>query len=50
MCDKSVESNPCAMQAVPELFKIQEMCDKAFSKNPFKLKYCLDRYDSRRNM
>ena len=30
--------------SIPDQFKTQKMCDKAFSEDPFMLKYCLDRY------
>ena len=29
--------------SVPDQFKTQEMCDKIFSEDSFKLKYCHDR-------
>ena len=30
--------------SVPNLYKTQEMCDKAVSNNTFMIKYCLGRY------
>ena len=33
-----------AIDSVPHQYKTQEMCGKVASDDPFKLKYCHDRY------
>ena len=32
------------LDCVPNFYKIQEKCEKAVSKEPFVLKYCLDNF------
>ena len=44
MCNQAVDNFADALEYVPACFKTPEMCDKAFSKDPFMLKYHLDRY------
>ena len=34
----------CESHCVPNCFKTQEMCKKSVSKEPFMLKYCIDKY------
>ena len=47
ICDKAVDTCPLVGDSVPGQYLTQEICDKVVSKEPFLLKYCLDRYDSR---
>ena len=47
MCDKAVDKCPFVFHSVPDQCKTHEMCGKIVSDDPFKLKYCRDRYDSR---
>ena len=32
MCDKAVDTDPCALKCLPECFMTQEMCDKAVNR------------------
>ena len=43
MCVKAVDTCPFIFNFVLDWYKIQEMCDKVVSKEPFILKYSLDK-------
>ena len=44
MFNKAVGTHASAMQLVPDWCKTQPMCDKVAFKEPFMLKYCIDRH------
>ena len=41
MCNKTVDKFPSEIQFVPECFKTQEICNKAFNTCPFVFKSVL---------
>ena len=43
MCDKGIDTCPFVFDSVLDQYKTQEMCDKVVFKEPFMLKYCLDK-------
>ena len=48
MCVKAIDTCPIVFDFVPDQYKTQKKknCDKVVSKNPFMVKYCLDRYNT----
>ena len=44
MCNKDVNSCPSVLNSVPDHYMTQEMRDKVFSKEPFMISCCPDRY------
>ena len=44
MCNKPVDNCPSVFESVLDQYKTQEVCDKINPDDPFKLKYCHDRY------
>ena len=44
MCDKDVDKYHFVFDSVPDQFNTEEMFNKIVSDDPFKLKYCQDRY------
>ena len=43
MCDKTIEKDSMMLKFVPDYFKTQEMCEKAF-KNVFSIIYVIKKY------
>ena len=46
MCVKTVDTCHFLFDSVPDWYKTQEICDKAFYKDTCLIKYCLDRCNS----
>ena len=44
MCDKAFNKRNFVFDSAPDQFKTKTMRDKIISDDPFKLKYCHDRY------
>ena len=45
---KVVDTCPCVFESVHDGYKTREMSDEVVSNNPFMLKYCLDRYETKK--
>ena len=45
---KVVDTCPCVFESVHDGYKIREMSDEVVSNNPFMLKNCLDRYETKK--
>ena len=44
MCVEAVNTCPFVFDSIPGWCKTKKICVKVVSKDPFMLKYCLDRY------
>lgn len=44
MYDKAVGTYPLVIDSIPDRYKTETMCDKAFFEDSFMLEYCVDRY------
>ena len=44
MRDKALDTCAFVFDSVPDRWNTQKMCDEVVSKEPFMLKYCLNRY------
>ena len=50
MYDRAVDTCLFIFYSIPDRFKTQKMCDKAFSEESFILKCYLDRYKTQKNV
>ena len=50
MCDEAVDRCPFAFDFTCNQYKTKEMRDKIVSEDPFKLKYCHDRYKTQKTV
>ena len=48
MCDKVVDTCPFISDFVPDWYKTQKMRDEVICNDPFMLKYCLNRYKTKK--
>ena len=48
MLVKAVDTGPFVFDSVIDYFKNQKICYKVFSENAFMLKYCLDKYKTKK--